>query len=553
MFRRLLATASAFLLGVLITGAVVLYYKPDNILPQNAASATITLPDGAVYTGPVVNGYLSGEGKLIFIEGDSYTGEFQQGLFHGQGHLVFSDGGYYKGEFDSGDYQGEGELEYDDGDRYTGSFQNGKLHGEGRYFYKDYGTYSGQFEDDEFTGEGIFTGLAGEVYSGQFIGWELHGPGKEVDADGNSWEGTFSEGMLIGQGTYTGADGSLYKGEFSDGLYSGFGVLTEADGSRYEGNFDQGRKHGEGLYQAKQDDGSTVETKGKWHYGQLVRNDSDPDFRLPQARIEEAIYAQPDLLQQQFSSLQQGTPDKVELYFLGIASFGMQEVFRRETEYIRHKFDTELGTAGRSLVLINSRNTFEQYPMATVTSFEASLAQLEAVMDEEDILFIYFTSHGSKDHQLAVTQPGFSLQNLTSGKLKSLLDQSGIKWQAVAISACYSGGLLEPLAKDNRLVMTSASHDRTSFGCSDENEFTYFGRAMFKESLTAAGQFQQAFEKATGLLKKWEAEQEYDHSQPQIHLPEAMAAQLQQWRDQRRTEHRLATSEQTSTITSDDL
>ena len=54
-------------------------------------------------------------------------------------------------------------------------------------------------------------------------------------------------------------------------------------------------------------------------------------------------------------------------------------------------------------------------------------------------------------------------------------------------------------------VITASRADRTSFGCADENDFTYFGRALFKESLPQAANLSDAFAKAQVLVQEWEA------------------------------------------------
>ena len=46
--------------------------------------------------------------------------------------------------------------------------------------------------------------------------------------------------------------------------------------------------------------------------------------------------------------------------------------------------------------------------------------------------------------------------------------------------------------------------DCTSFGCADENDFTYFGRALFKECLPQAANLSDAFAKAQVLVQEWE-------------------------------------------------
>ena len=55
-----------------------------------------------------------------------------------------------------------------------------------------------------------------------------------------------------------------------------------------------------------------------------------------------------------------------------------------------------------------------------------------------------------------------------------------------------------------RMLVTASRADRTSFGCADENDFTYFGRALFKESLPSASNLTAAFEQAKLLVAQWE-------------------------------------------------
>jgi hypothetical protein len=124
------------------------------------------------------------------------------------------------------------------------------------------------------------------------------------------------------------------------------------------------------------------------------------------------------------------------------------------------------------------------------------------------------------------------LRGLPAAELGRLLRESGIRWKVVVVSACYSGGFVDALKDEHTLVITAARRDRTSFGCADENDFTYFGRAFFKEALPEAQSFQQAFKKAATLVGEWEAKDTSggaSHSLPQIHSPAAIEAHLQRW------------------------
>jgi len=126
---------------------------------------------------------------------------------------------------------------------------------------------------------------------------------------------------------------------------------------------------------------------------------------------------------------------------------------------------------------------------------------------------------------------------LPARELRNLLRESRIRWKVVLISACYSGGFVDALKDEHTLVITAARHDRASFGCADENDFTYFGRAFFKESLPRARSFEDAFGMATTLVREWENKDakaegkagEDLYSYPQIHSPEPIRRHLRRW------------------------
>ena len=89
----------------------------------------------------------------------------------------------------------------------------------------------------------------------------------------------------------------------------------------------------------------------------------------------------------------------------------------------------------------------------------------------------------------------------------------------VVISACYSGGFIPPLKDDKTLVMTAARADRVSFGCSEENDFTYFGRALFAEAFNETDDLTRAFELAKAKVAEREQAEEFEASEPQLWAP----------------------------------
>ncbi len=58
----------------------------------------------------------------------------------------------------------------------------------------------------------------------------------------------------------------------------------------------------------------------------------------------------------------------------------------------------------------------------------------------------------------------------------------------VVISACYSGVFVPILAGSNRMVLTAARPDRTSFGCGEADRYPYFDQCVL-ESMPAAPDF----------------------------------------------------------------
>jgi hypothetical protein len=88
---------------------------------------------------------------------------------------------------------------------------------------------------------------------------------------------------------------------------------------------------------------------------------------------------------------------------------------------------------------------------------------------------VYFTSHGAPqgmvlDGQLA--PPGIIDQLISAA--------CGERPTVVIISACFSGVFVPALAEPNRMILTAARPDRSSFGCSESDKYPYFDACMLK-------------------------------------------------------------------------
>jgi hypothetical protein len=147
---------------------------------------------------------------------------------------------------------------------------------------------------------------------------------------------------------------------------------------------------------------------------------------------------------------------------------------------------------------------------------------------EEDVLFLFLTSHGSPEHVLTVDNGPLELDGLTPEMVRRMLRKSGVTWKVLVVSACYSGGFVEPLKDDHTLIITAADATHESFGCSYGEKFTWFGNAYFKEALRHTYSFTAAFTQARQTIRKWEAEQGESPSNPQIWVGKKMENKLAQ-------------------------
>lgn len=242
---------------------------------------------------------------------------------------------------------------------------------------------------------------------------------------------------------------------------------------------------------------------------------------------EDAFYLQPRLLERELAALRPGRPGVTDLYFVGAAGYSRQDVFMREVRSVADLFRERFATEGRSVLLINNPKSVAESPIASATSLGLTLRRIGAIMDhDEDILFLFLTSHGSPDHKFALDFWPMRFNTLDPRRLRELLDEAGIKRRVVVISACYSGGFIDALKDDNTLVIAAAAPDKNSFGCSNEADFTYFGKAYFDEALRQTYSFVEAFEKARPLIAARETREDFPESDPRLYLGEAIRQPL---------------------------
>ena len=250
-----------------------------------------------------------------------------------------------------------------------------------------------------------------------------------------------------------------------------------------------------------------------------------------QLNVEDTYYQQAGLTDAMLRSLAHERPGTVDMFFLGFGGYASQGVFMREIDQVRDIFDRHFGTEGRSGMLINNLDTVDKIPLANRHNLERMITGTAEIMNPaEDILFLFVSSHGSKNAKVSVDFAPLGLNDLTATELRSMLDAAAIRWRVIVISACFSGSFIEPLTTPGTLIITAAAADRTSFGCSHERDWTYFGEAFFRTAVLESASFVDAFDRAKSAIEKRERDEDISPSLPQIFVGSEIAPRLEQWR-----------------------
>jgi hypothetical protein len=156
-----------------------------------------------------------------------------------------------------------------------------------------------------------------------------------------------------------------------------------------------------------------------------------------------------------------------------------------------------------------------------------ALSEVAQKMDpERDILLLALSSHGSPDRLLAVSNAGLPLAQLSAEDLESALRDSGIKRRIIVVSACYAGGFIPPLENPDTIVIAAAAADKTSFGCSDDRDLTYFGEAFYRDALPKAASLEEAFARAKTAIAAREKQENEIPSDPQAFFGADISAVL---------------------------
>ena len=137
---------------------------------------------------------------------------------------------------------------------------------------------------------------------------------------------------------------------------------------------------------------------------------------------------------------------------------------------------------------------------------------------------VYLTSHGTEEGIIIgdrLVDPPPIAERIEAA--------CGDRPTVVVVSACFAGQFIRPLRGPRRIVFAAARPDRSSFGCGEQDEYTFFDACVLSEFDRAAN-FNELASFVDDCVKKREVEMKVDEpSEPQYYLGAEVAYTLN-WR-----------------------
>jgi hypothetical protein len=232
--------------------------------------------------------------------------------------------------------------------------------------------------------------------------------------------------------------------------------------------------------------------------------------------------SQPALVEQSLARLHAPAGGARAAYVISLAADGTQRIFGREARLAVTELGGAFNAGGNTVMLSNDQDHLFRVPLAANSNLDAILSGLAHRMNPaHDLVVLYLTSHGSERAELATDLPDFQdVRPISARLLAKEFERAGIKRRVIIVSACHAGSWIKPLANDDTILIAAARADRSSFGCSDERELTYFGEAFLKADVPSDASLADRFEAAKRTVARWEALQ--IHSEPQVFVGKHM-------------------------------
>ena len=180
------------------------------------------------------------------------------------------------------------------------------------------------------------------------------------------------------------------------------------------------------------------------------------------------------------------------------------------------------GLAAENQHHLNSQFSLEAKPpadQATLQALALSFTQLN-IRPEQDACLFYVSSHGKQGD-------GVYMKRVHDGQLTPAQLNTALNWTCgtaptvVMVSDCYSGQFIQPLHADNRIIMTAASAQRPSFGCSEAQEYTFWDGCVI-DHFERSSTWENLYTNVKQCIAQKEQQLGYPASQPQAYFGKNM-------------------------------
>lgn len=174
------------------------------------------------------------------------------------------------------------------------------------------------------------------------------------------------------------------------------------------------------------------------------------------------------------------------------------------------------GIADQVILTSSERELGAGKVLATPDNAQKALMHLRPAAGDGCLVFM--TSHGSRS--------GLYLANKSSAKgiwhpdeVGALLDEyCGSLPTVLIVSACYSGVFLDDdLKQPNRIILTAARRDRSSFGCSADTTYTYYDACLL-ENWRKSQSWEGLYRNNRDCITAREQELDVHPSEPQVFI-----------------------------------
>jgi hypothetical protein len=205
--------------------------------------------------------------------------------------------------------------------------------------------------------------------------------------------------------------------------------------------------------------------------------------------------------------------------FVIVAALDADPVFAREAREAGRVLARRFDADGRTIVLAEDEGEARADAAGTPAHLALALARAAALMDrDEDVLILYTTSHGTPRAGLNYKHAVYGTGVITPDQFAGMLDAHQLQNRLIIIQACFSGQFVPVLATPRTVVATAASSMHSSFGCSPDNDWTFFGHALINQAMRQADTFARQFRRALVTIIGWEQKLGIEPSNPQIRI-----------------------------------